>query len=89
MRVGKSFFPAGFGGLTANADLGDVRGIFDHEFLNEADTETRVPVFTCATADVISRELRKGSQLVISNETYKVRRHEPDGTGMSRLILEQ
>ena len=42
------------------------------------------PVFTCASSAGITR----GNTLVINGTSYTVTIIEPDGTGISRLLLE-
>ena len=77
------------GGAEYPTDGGNILGVFDHEYVDGVDVEGRQPLLTSATADVVALGLRKGSLVTVGGETYRVRRHEPDGTGMSRLILEQ
>lgn len=76
------------GGQDAITDRGLVLGILDNESSEALDIEGTVPVFTCQTCDVERYQLRKGALLNYAGMAYRVRRHEPDGTGMSRLILE-
>lgn len=45
------------------------------------------PVFTLASASVPAAPV--GAALVIGSATYAVVNHDPDGTGISRLILER
>lgn len=67
-----------------------VRGIFSDPHavgavgsIGMADSQ---PDFTLATADVPANPV--GALLVASGVTYTVVAHEPDGTGVSRLLLE-
>jgi hypothetical protein len=63
--------------------------VFRNGYSDAGDTETRVPQLTCPTVDVERLQLdRKGASVDVDGKTYRIRRHEPDGTGMSRLILE-
>lgn len=85
-----SIFFADFG---VPATLGGVAvvGLFDqaHELGNVglvgmAGTQ---PVFTLATASLAGDPV--GQPLVVNATTYSVAAHEPDGTGLSRLLLER
>jgi hypothetical protein len=76
------------GGGTVAAQNGSMVGVLDNEFAEAADTETTVPVMSCTTLDVKRLEIRKGSKVTYAGTVYAVRRHEPDGSGMSRLLLE-
>jgi hypothetical protein len=76
-------------GVSVSSDRGDLVGIFDAEYVSPGDIEDAAPMLECRESDVRRLSLAKGSVLQINSATYRVRRHEPDGTGMSRLILEQ
>ncbi len=76
------------GGQLLHVDAGDFWAIFDPEYLGHLETETRVPVLTYRTSDAERYIKPKGTAVPICNETYRVRRHEPDGTGMSIVYLE-
>lgn len=75
------------GGVPVSSDAGQFCAIFDHEFAESMGAEGTVPVLTCRTSDAV--KLKKGSVLRLEGGTYKVRRSEPDGTGMTRVFLEQ
>lgn len=78
------------GGVECKVNKGAFQAIFDNEFVEseaEPGVEGRQPVLTCRTSDVGELEIRKGSHVTIGAEVYRVQRHEPDGTGMSRLVL--
>ncbi len=68
-----------------------VNGVFENEFF-EAIAGATVPIesaqalFTCRTADVPSAT--HADTLVISGSSYIVVGVQPDGTGMTILILE-
>lgn len=76
----------------ANASLAGaaVRGIFDagHALgqvgIGMAGTQS---MFTLATASIVGEAV--GQSLVIGSTTYTVAAHEPDGTGVSVLLLEK
>lgn len=76
------------GGQLMRVEAGDFWAIFDREYQTALDTETRVPVLTCRTSDAERFIKPKGTVVPVGNDTYRVRRHEPDGTGMSIVYLE-
>jgi hypothetical protein len=67
-----------------------VRGIFDNAFslgqvgIGMAATQ---PTFTLPSASVLGEAV--GQSLVIGANTFYVAAHEPDATGVSRLLLER
>lgn len=84
-----SIFFGEFGTSAALAGQ-SVLGVFDNAsalgaagFVGMAGTQ---PVFTLPTASITGEAV--GQSLVIGAATYTVAAHEPDGTGVSRLILE-
>lgn len=82
--VAATYTPAGGSASTVN-------GVFDNDFV-EVDTGGSVTfaqqqaTFMCRTADVSSAA--EGDAITISGENYIVRIVQPDGTGMTNLILE-
>ncbi|WP_299393276.1 head-tail joining protein [Pelagibius sp.] len=83
--VAATWSPAGGGGpITVN-------GIFDNEFasgLQEDDVavETSQPRFTCASEDVPN--IAQGDSLTVNATIYAVVGVQPDGTGITELLLE-
>jgi Phage Head-Tail Attachment len=76
----------------AEAQIGGgapVPGIFDNGYalgavgIGMAGTQ---PTITLATASVSGEAV--GQTLVVNGSSYYVAAHEPDGTGVSRLLLE-
>lgn len=64
--------------------------IFDNSFSmvpGEVDVESRQPMLTCRTCDVERLQIRKGDLIEGLEKAYQVDHHEPDGTGMSVLML--
>lgn len=67
--------------------------IFDNGFADasfDIDVESSLPVLTARTSDV--EQLRKDTPLHFKDfagrdVTYDFDKHEPDGTGMSRVLL--
>lgn len=81
------YTPAAGGGAVS------IDGIFDNDYLTlqmegEADVATRQPRFHCRSADLVNGG-GFGDTLVIAGITYKLRIAEPDGTGMTMLMLEK
>lgn len=79
----------GLGGKCYPTAAGSLLAIFDNDFMEAGNTETRMPVLTCTTEDAgqVTAD-RKGTTVTIEGSVYRIRRHEPDGTGMSRIPLE-
>jgi hypothetical protein len=65
-----------------------VNGIFDASYYEPlGEVEGRQPMFMLPTASASSAA--HGQSLVIGATTYKVRGVEPDGAGVTTLILEE
>lgn len=68
----------------------EVRGVFDNGYamgaVGMSGMASTQPVFTLAT-DALAGEA-VGQTLQVNGVAYLVAAHEPDGTGMSRLLLE-
>jgi len=67
-----------------------VKGIFDKDSqeivgMSDVGIMEDVPTFHCVTTDVSSAVF--DDTLVISSTTYKIKKIEPDGTGMTKLTL--
>lgn len=79
----------------ANADAvlagNIVRGIFENAYahgdVGMAGMSGTQPVFTMPTASISGEPV--GQTVAVNSQTYLVAAHEPDGTGVSRLILER
>lgn len=74
-------------GQPAVLDGRAVSVIFDNAYAESLGLATRQPQAQLPTADVGNSG--QGSTLVIHATTYRVRSHEPDGTGWSALSLER
>jgi hypothetical protein len=79
--------------FATNASLGGVavRGIFDNGYL-QGDVGGNgmagaQPMFTLATSHVPASPV--GTSLVVNATNYRIAAHEPDGTGVSTLMLER
>lgn len=74
-------------GVTATLDGASVRGIFDREYAQAFDgVSTTAPMFTLATTAAATAT--SASVLVVAGTSYRVRSVQPDGTGITLLILE-
>lgn len=76
------------GGQLVSTDSGSFWAIFDREYLEAVDTESRSPVLTARTSDAERYAARKGTCITVGSTVYRVQRHEPDGTGMTTVFLE-
>jgi hypothetical protein len=78
--------------FTRGSTTKTISGIFDNEFI-EVDAGGGVPFamqqpkFMVRSSDVVG--VVEDDTLVISSVTYKIKVVQPDGTGMTNLILEK
>lgn len=86
------FFSIDDFGVAASYNGGTVNGIFDNEFF-EADAGGMVavaiqqPRFLCRTSDVSGAA--EGDAITINSIGYTIRVVQPDGTGLTTLVLEE
>lgn len=84
-----SLFLSDFG-VSATLDGATTHGIFDNGYalgnVGLTGMASTQPTFTLPTASISGEP--EGQTLVVNATSYYVSAHEPDGTGMSRLILE-
>jgi len=71
--------------VTVTYTGGSFSAIFERPFVEVEGVESRQPVLIARTDDVDA--LAKDTSLTVQSVVYKLRRHEPDGTGITRLIL--
>ena len=80
---------ADYGTTVTKPDTSTFTGIFDNDFLavdlDESEVESTEPTLLARTADVSG--LAHGDSLTISSTSYKVRGIQPDGTGMTQIML--
>jgi hypothetical protein len=80
---------ADYGTTVTKADASTFTGIFDNDFLavdlDESEVESTEPTLLARTADVSG--LAHGDSLTISAVSYTVRGIQPDGTGMTQIML--
>ena len=80
-------FLTDFGVTATLADGSTITGIFDAASVDVLTAASVGPQLIIKTASVGT--LAYGSTLTISGVTYAVRQLDPDGTGMTTLILER
>ena len=80
---------ADYGSTVTKADASTFTGIFDNDFLavdlDESEVESTEPTLLARTADVSG--LAHGDSLTIGAVSYTVRGIQPDGTGMTQIML--
>ena len=78
-----------YGTTVTKADTSTFTGIFDNDFLavdlDESEVESTEPTLLARTTDVSG--LAHGDSLTISAVSYTVRGIQPDGTGMTQIML--
>jgi hypothetical protein len=76
-------------GVNATIGAATVRVIFDAEYEAALGTgmEAAGPRCTGATADLAAAV--QGTAITINSVAYKVASHQPDGTGITTLVLER
>lgn len=83
--------PAIFGELVTVGGSVGVRAIFDEPYaagnVGTNGMATNTPALTLATADVPASPY--GQPVVVRGLDYVIAAHEPDGTGLSRLLLQK
>lgn len=65
-----------------------ISGIFDNLYIEVNGVEGLAPTLNVSSADLATAALTRGVKLTIDSVEYKFVRPEPDGTGMTLLILE-
>lgn len=81
------FFSVAEFASSATLDGVSVAGIFDNQYIDALGVATRQPMFTLPTADAAAATT--SSELVVEGVPYRVRSVEPDGTGVTVLMLER
>jgi hypothetical protein len=90
------FFDADDFGVTASytpsgGSASNVKGIFDNEFfeagVGEVGVAIQQPRFVCRTSDVSAAA--EGDAITINSVAYTIRVVQPDGTGVTTLVLEE
>lgn len=73
--------------VTASIGGSSVSVIFDHEYVNAQGVSGEQPRILCDDDDVGSVSV--GDAITVNSTGYAVRVIEPDGTGMTVLVLEE
>lgn len=81
------FFSAAEFGSAATLDGVAVTGIFDSAYVDVLGIASRSPMFTLPTANTTATT--QASVLVAAGITYRVTSVQPDGTGVTTLLLER
>lgn len=79
------------GGVVFSSPGGGLEAILNEGFVEASvgpGVEGTEPYLDCRTSDVERLRLGKGVLLRLGERVLKVVRHEPDGTGMSRVIVQ-
>ena len=71
----------------ATIGLKTVSGVMESQFIEALGIEGVRPVFTCAEVDVVGLNFKQ--TIKVKGITYKVAGVQPDGTGLTSLVLEQ
>ncbi len=66
------------------ASVGNVVGVFERQYFEVLDMQGYYPTFTYQDADLT---IEQDYEITHSGQAYNVRYPQPDGTGMSLLIL--
>ncbi len=74
-------------GVNATIGAATVRGIFDDAYQDALGMGGTAPALICAASDVASATT--GTALTINAVAYTVVSKQPDGTGMTRLVLQE
>lgn len=64
-----------------------IKGIFDREFIQTDRIEGYAPIFTCRTDDIT--EAGHNDTITILDVAYTIQGNEPDGTGITKLLLQK
>lgn len=81
-----TYSPKAYAAAHPSSQSSVINGIFGMEYVEIKGVETYAPVFDCATSDV--SDASHGAKLTIDAVIYTVRGVQPDGTGLTRLVLE-
>ena len=78
---------AAFANAVATIGAAQVEGIFDNAYLDALGFSGATPVFNCISSAVSG--VAQGDAVAIGGINYTVIRIEPDGIGMTRLVLQE
>lgn len=77
---------AALANVSAVVDGVTVDGIFDNAYGDALGMAGSVPVLSCASDDIGAA---RGDTVTIGATSYTITNVEPDGTGMTRLMLQE
>lgn len=80
------FFDADEFGITATFSGGDVLGILDRAYIETEDVAGYAPTFIAKTSDLSTVSV--GDSVTIDSVVYDVAEIQPDGTGVTTLVLQ-
>lgn len=66
-----------------------LNGVLENDYIETNEIQGYAPVITCATADAVTLARNDELEHFETREKYKFILGQPDGTGVSRLILEK
>ncbi|PTR04965.1 hypothetical protein C8R30_101162 [Nitrosomonas nitrosa] len=67
-----------------------LRGIFSNQYVDADGISSQVANLTVKSSDVELLELENGTELIFPNgDTYQIADSQPDGTGITILLLER
>lgn len=75
--------------VNKSASVHVVRGILDREYVEIGDVSTHAPVLTVKTSDIENLELIVGDTLEIDLQAYVIVDFQPDGTGITKMVLQK
>lgn len=82
-----TFFAADEFGVEAVVDGETINAILDDEYVEDLDVAGTRPILICRTDEV--EEVVQGDSVTIGETNYQVIATKPDGTGVTRLVLEE
>lgn len=83
-----AFFDVADDGVAASINAATIYGIFDDDHIEIGDISTTGPQFLCRTSDATAASVARGNTITINSVSRTVRDIQPDGTGLTLLILE-
>lgn len=78
---------AGLANATATIGAASVDGVFDNDYLDPLGMEASAPSFVAESADLTG--VVHGTTITIAGTAYTARNLRPDGTGLTRVVLEE
>lgn len=87
-----AFLDTGMFATAATVGAATVNVIFDREYVQAmggygGGVDSTQPTCLMKTSDVTARNIQFNTGIIISGTTYYVQSLQPDGTGLTRLVL--